>query len=218
MVLMCFLFLFLLFFVGTGYHLESERLLPEEDYDTTNLNLTETQSFDNEGLEDFWKPFITPSSPANELAKDHEGSVQHLKNALEISNEREEVSDDKSLKTSNSDVNSSKPVKRNKWKPEEIKKLIKLRGQLHARFQVTRGRMALWEEISNGMLADGINRSPGQCKSLWTSLVQKFEVCFSVSTFIFNSAPLSYHSNQNFSPCLFSPSIDVRGYKFGVSF
>ncbi|KAL4036378.1 hypothetical protein IC575_005112 [Cucumis melo] len=158
-----------------GYHLESERLLPEEDYDTTNLNLTETQSFDNEGLEDFWKPFITPSSPANELAKDHEGSVQHLKNALEISNEREEVSDDKSLKTSNSDVNSSKPVKRNKWKPEEIKKLIKLRGQLHARFQVTRGRMALWEEISNGMLADGINRSPGQCKSLWTSLVQKFE-------------------------------------------
>ncbi|KAE8652383.1 ribonuclease J isoform X2 [Cucumis sativus] len=158
-----------------GYHLESERLLPEEDYDTTNLNLTETQSIDNEGLEDFWKPFITPSSPANELAMDNEGSVQHSESTLEISNEREEVSDDKSLKTSNSDVNSSKPVKRNKWKPEEIKKLIKLRGELHDRFQVARGRMALWEEISNGMSADGINRSPGQCKSLWASLVQKFE-------------------------------------------
>lgn len=175
--------------------MESERLLPEEDYDTTNLNLTETQSIDNEGLEDFWKPFITPSSPANELAMDNEGSVQHSESTLEISNEREEVSDDKSLKTSNSDVNSSKPVKRNKWKPEEIKKLIKLRGELHDRFQVARGRMALWEEISNGMSADGINRSPGQCKSLWASLVQKFEVCFSVFTFIFNSAPLSYHSN-----------------------
>lgn len=155
-----------------GYYLEPGRLLPEDDYDTSSSNLTETQSFDNEGLEDFWRPFITPSSPAKELAKDNEGSVQQSKNMLEITNEREEVSDDKSLKTSNSDV---KPLKRNKWKPEEIKKLIKLRGELHARFQVARGRMALWEEISNGMSADGINRSPGQCKSLWASLVQKFE-------------------------------------------
>ncbi|CAK9330291.1 unnamed protein product [Citrullus colocynthis] len=155
-----------------GYYLEPGRLLPEDDYDTSSLNLTETRSFDKEGLEDFWRPFITPSSPAKELGKDNEGSVQQSKNMSEITNEREEVSDDKSLKTSNSDV---KPVKRNKWKPEEIKKLIKLRGELHARFQVARGRMALWEEISNGMSADGINRSPGQCKSLWASLVQKFE-------------------------------------------
>ncbi|XP_038879033.1 ribonuclease J isoform X2 [Benincasa hispida] len=158
-----------------GYYLEPGRLLPEEDYDTSNSNLTGTQSSDNEGLEDFWRPFITPSSPASELAKDNEGSVQQSKNTLEITNECEEVSGDKSLKTSNSDVNPLKPVKRNKWKPEEIKKLIKLRGELHARFQVARGRMALWEEISNGMSADGINRSPGQCKSLWASLVQKFE-------------------------------------------
>ncbi|XP_022987947.1 uncharacterized protein LOC111485347 isoform X1 [Cucurbita maxima] len=153
-----------------GFCIKPERLLPEEDYIPSNS--TEMNSFDNEGLEDFWRPFITPTSPANELAKDNEGSVQQSKNTLEITNEGEEVSDDKSLKTSNSDV---KPVKRNKWKPEEIKKLIQLRGKLHDRFQVAKGRMALWEEISTSMLADGINRSPGQCKSLWASLVVKFE-------------------------------------------
>lgn len=70
----------------------------------------------------------------------------------------------------------SKPVKRNKWKPEEVKKLIKIRRELHSRFQVVKGRMALWEEISRDLLADGFNRSPGQCKSLWSSLVQKYEV------------------------------------------
>lgn len=71
---------------------------------------------------------------------------------------------------------SSKPVKRNKWKPEEIKKLIRMRSELHGRFQVGKGRMALWEEISRDLLADGIDRSPGQCKSLWSSLVQKHKV------------------------------------------
>lgn len=70
----------------------------------------------------------------------------------------------------------SKPVKRNKWKPEEVEKLIKMRKELHSRFQVVKGRMALWEEISRDLLADGFNRSPGQCKSLWSSLVQKYEV------------------------------------------
>ncbi|XP_051148082.1 ribonuclease J isoform X2 [Andrographis paniculata] len=69
----------------------------------------------------------------------------------------------------------AKSVKRNKWKPEEIKKLIKMRRELHSRFQVIKGRMALWEEISSNLSSDGISRSPGQCKSLWTSLVQKYE-------------------------------------------
>lgn len=68
-------------------------------------------------------------------------------------------------------------VKRNKWKPEEVKKLIDMRGELNERFQVVKGRMVLWEEISQKLLADGVNRSPGQCKSLWTSLIQKYEVC-----------------------------------------
>ncbi|KAG9155963.1 hypothetical protein Leryth_012040 [Lithospermum erythrorhizon] len=69
----------------------------------------------------------------------------------------------------------SKPVKRNKWKPEEVKKLIRMRGELHSRFQVLKGRMALWEEISSNLLSEGVTRSSGQCKSLWTSLLQKYE-------------------------------------------
>ncbi|XP_022934026.1 uncharacterized protein LOC111441254 isoform X4 [Cucurbita moschata] len=152
-----------------GYYIEPGSLLPEEDYNSSNSNLTETQSSDTEDMEDFWTPFITPSSPVNELVKENEGSVQPSKNTLEISN---------GLKTSNSSekpLRPLKPVKSNKWKPEEMKRLIKLRGQLHARFQVAKGRMALWEEISTCMLGDGMNRSPGQCKSMWASLVQKYE-------------------------------------------
>ncbi|KAL3631717.1 hypothetical protein CASFOL_007178 [Castilleja foliolosa] len=69
----------------------------------------------------------------------------------------------------------SKTEKRNKWKSEEVKKLIKMRGELHSRFKVLKGRMALWEEISSNLLLDGISRSPGQCKSLWASLVHKYD-------------------------------------------
>lgn len=83
----------------------------------------------------------------------------------------------KKSSTEDDSPKSSKPAKRNKWKPEEIKKLIQFRGELNSRFQVLRGRMALWEEISASLLACGINRSPGQCKSLWASLTQKYEVC-----------------------------------------
>ncbi|KAH7865988.1 hypothetical protein Vadar_013929 [Vaccinium darrowii] len=35
--------------------------------------------------------------------------------------------------------------------------------------------MALWEEISARPLSDGITRTPGECKSLWTSLVHRYE-------------------------------------------
>ena len=78
-------------------------------------------------------------------------------------------------------MKSSKPLKRNRWKHDEIKKLIMLRGELHSKFQVVRGRMALWEEISSNLLSIGVDRSPGQCKSLWASLVQKYEVSISDS-------------------------------------
>ncbi|CAH9053153.1 unnamed protein product [Cuscuta europaea] len=70
---------------------------------------------------------------------------------------------------------SSNSVKRNKWKPEEVKKLIKMRGELNSKFQVPKGRMALWQEISSSLQSDGIFRTPAQCKSLWTSLVQKYD-------------------------------------------
>lgn len=67
-------------------------------------------------------------------------------------------------------------MKRKKWKPEEVKKLIKLRGELHGRFQVVKGRMVLWKEVSTHLMKEGINRSPGECKSLWASLLQKYKV------------------------------------------
>ncbi|XP_072964820.1 ribonuclease J [Typha angustifolia] len=68
-----------------------------------------------------------------------------------------------------------KSAKRNKWKPEEIKRLIKLRAELDSKFKAVKARMVLWEEISSNMLADGMSRTPSQCKSLWASLVQKYE-------------------------------------------
>lgn len=64
--------------------------------------------------------------------------------------------------------------------------MIGMRDKLRDRFQIVKGRMALWEEISQNLLADGISRSPGQCKSLWTSLVLKYEVCSSFKQFDVN--------------------------------
>lgn len=95
------------------------------------------------------------------------------------------VSEDESDETLSRTSKRSKST-RNKWKPEEVKKLIMLRGELHDRFQVVRGRMALWEEVSSSLSAEGFNRTPGQCKSLWASLVQKYEVSY--ETFMFSSS------------------------------
>ena len=50
-----------------------------------------------------------------------------------------------------------------------------MRGEMNEQFQTVKGRMVLWEEISSSMLSQGISRTPAQCKSLWTSLVQKYE-------------------------------------------
>lgn len=110
--------------------------------------------------DEFWKSFVSSSEPNGELLP-----------AAEVKEESSEV--DSGLPKPQ--PKSSNTMKRNKWKPEEVRKLIKMRGELHNRFQVLKGRMALWEEISSNLLAEGISRSPGQCKSLWTSLVQKYE-------------------------------------------
>ena len=124
--------------------------------------------------EDFWKSFIDSSSPVDQLREDKisvvpQGNPRQFKKDSEISE-----ADSEMVK---SRPKSSTPVKRNKWKPEEVTKLISMRGQLNRKFEVAKKRMALWEEISMSLLADGFNRSPGQCKSLWASLVQKYQVC-----------------------------------------
>lgn len=122
----------------------------------------------------FWKSFFG-SSP---LQIDDPVKSSNTSDMLEEQTDMktdEEVSEADSGEMQTSTSKHSKTTKRNKWRPEEIKKLIRLRGELHERFQVVRGRMALWEEISSSLSADGLNRTPGQCKSLWASLVQKYE-------------------------------------------
>ncbi|KAI4343630.1 hypothetical protein L6164_010958 [Bauhinia variegata] len=126
---------------------------------------TATSSRAVNNSDEFRKSFIKSDNGSVPLK---EQSSQLKKDGSEDTEENEPES------TSTSEPKSSKP-KSNKWKPEEVKKLIGIRGDMHERFQVVKGRMALWEEVSKNLLVDGIERSPGQCKSLWTSLAQKYE-------------------------------------------
>ncbi|KAJ6672262.1 RIBONUCLEASE J [Salix viminalis] len=155
--------------------IEFERELPEEEGMSSSPNLAEGNSSDSEDRDDFQKSSVPSSSQVNELVKSDESLVPPGEQMNKLKEDVVDSSDDDLLENQNSSPKRSKSVKRNKWKPEEVKSLIKMRGELHSRFQVVRGRMALWEEISTNFMADGINRSPGQCKSLWTSLVQKYE-------------------------------------------
>ncbi|KAJ0231301.1 Ribonuclease J [Hirschfeldia incana] len=126
----------------------------------------------SEESDDFWKSFINPSSP-DETKNVSKTTDTETKTEDGESSKEEEEGDTSDSQTKS----SSKRVRRNKWKPEEVKKVIRMRGELHSRFQVVKGRMALWEEISSNLSAEGFNRSPGQCKSLWASLIQKYEEC-----------------------------------------
>ncbi|KAL1814599.1 hypothetical protein ACET3Z_017173 [Daucus carota] len=160
---------------------EIEELLSEEDLTSTSEeDLTSTSEEDltstsslakkNSESDDFWKSFVVP---VNEHEQDSEGvATPEQKAEAKIASSKNDPFD-----LPKSELKSSTPSKRNKWKPEEIKKLIKFRKELNSRFQVVKGRMALWEEISAALLADGIVRSAGQCKSLWASLTQKYEEC-----------------------------------------
>ncbi|CAK7336682.1 unnamed protein product [Dovyalis caffra] len=150
-----------------------ERELPKEEGTSSSPSLAEGHSSNSEDQDKFWKSFIPSSYPVK--LKEDESLVPQGEHANKLKENGAESSDDDLMDTQNSRKKRSKSVKRNKWKPEEVKSLIKLRRELHSRFQVVRGRMALWEEISAKLMADGISRSPGQCKSLWTSLVQQYE-------------------------------------------
>ncbi|OMO84067.1 Beta-lactamase-like protein [Corchorus capsularis] len=153
---------------------EVGRLLPEEETTTSSSDYAERHAPKTEDSDEFWKSFITSSSPVDNLVKDNNGLAPKEEHQSEIESDDSASSGDDSEMPS-SRPKSSKSAKRNKWKPEEVKKLIKMRGELNSRFQVVKKRMALWEEISLSLSADGFTRSPGQCKSLWASLVQKYE-------------------------------------------
>ncbi|KAH1126359.1 hypothetical protein AAZX31_06G163500 [Glycine max] len=149
-----------------------EGYLSEEDNTASGA---EGDLSESEDSDEFWKPFIT-SLPVEKSINADNGYVSPKEQKSNLKkDDSEDIDEAKSEETSNSEAKSSKSVKRNKWKTEEVKKLIGMREELSERFQVVKGRMALWEEISQKLLADGICRSPGQCKSLWTSLVVKYE-------------------------------------------
>ncbi|XVF08723.1 hypothetical protein REPUB_Repub07fG0027800 [Reevesia pubescens] len=156
-----------------------ERFLSEEDTTTSSpdyAEYAERHTPNTEDSDEFWKSFITSSSPVDNLENDNNGLLPKEGYKPELESDGTASSGDDSEMPS-SQPKSLKPAKRNRWKPEEVKKLIKMRGDLHSRFKVVKGRMALWEEISASLLAEGISRGPAQCKSLWASLVQKYEEC-----------------------------------------
>ncbi|KAK6123710.1 hypothetical protein DH2020_042545 [Rehmannia glutinosa] len=150
-------------FLGSCQYHDYDERVPQEEAVLSNSKLPDRSPNIDES-DDFWKSYV--SSSVLNLSEVNSDLLPEAEKAKE---ERAEV--DPALSKSR----PSKNAKRNKWRPEEVKKLIKMRGELHSRFQVLKGRMALWEEISSSLLLDGISRSPGQCKSLWASLVQKYE-------------------------------------------
>ncbi|GER36295.1 ribonuclease J [Striga asiatica] len=138
--------------------------IPEKELEERGVDVDVDES------DGFWTAFI--SSPAVNQQEDNNDLVRETEDDGERG---KEDMIELNHNVSKTQLKPSSSSKRNKWKPEEVKKLIKMRGELHSRFQVIKGRMALWEEISSSLLSDGISRSAGQCKSLWASLVQKYE-------------------------------------------
>ncbi|PIA33711.1 hypothetical protein AQUCO_04000045v1, partial [Aquilegia coerulea] len=151
----------------------TERKQMELAKDVRSSEVVDTSSSGEDSLDDFLKTFLV-SSPAEPPMKGQNGSTERKQ--MELAKDASGsgiVEPDNSYSPQEA---SSQSVKRNKWKVEEVKKLIQMRGEMDERFQVVKGRMVLWEEISEKLLRHGINRSSGQCKSLWTSLIQKYEV------------------------------------------
>ncbi|XP_042515986.1 ribonuclease J-like isoform X2 [Macadamia integrifolia] len=146
---------------------EFDHLLSEEDGTTSSSDTEDSSTLLNESSDAFWNSFVT-ASPDEDQVSDGNGSIppEHL-NLWQDGTE--------SIEEDSVHLPSPRPVKRKKWKPEEITKLIGMRGEFDSRFQVVKGRMVLWEEISAKLLSQGINRSPAQCKCLWASLIQKYE-------------------------------------------
>lgn len=150
-----------------GKNIELEGLLPEEETTTSSNFNSETISSESAESELFLESFET-ALPVDEVVKEDDGSIRSQVHIPELEKEDKENVELPASKP-------KKPVKRNKWKPEEVLKLINMRRELHSQFQVVKRKMALWEEISRELVADGIDRSPGQCKSRWASLVQEYE-------------------------------------------
>ncbi|GFZ11943.1 RNA-metabolising metallo-beta-lactamase family protein [Actinidia rufa] len=136
---------------------EGERLVSEEATISGSelaarfsLNSESAERFSvNSESDEFWKSSIV-SSPIDELVKDSSGSIPEEEDREKL---KKEIVFDDSVEIPISRLQSSKPVKLNRWNPDEVMKLINLRGQLHIRFQVAKQQKVLWEEISSNLLA-----------------------------------------------------------------
>ena len=148
-------------------------VFPEDPISNTDIEESTTPVLRDS--DDFESDIFSSSLSVDQLAEGRSNSFA----VQDKTDDKKEVDGDGTVETREVFDDPSKSTKRNrnKWKPEEIIKLIRLRGESNGRFQVAKGRMALWQEISTTLSADGFNRTAAQCKSLWASLVQKYEVC-----------------------------------------
>uniref|UniRef100_A0A0D6QU72 Myb-like domain-containing protein n=1 Tax=Araucaria cunninghamii TaxID=56994 RepID=A0A0D6QU72_ARACU len=68
------------------------------------------------------------------------------------------------------------PKKRSKnWKRGEVLQLIKLRGEMDARFANSARRAALWEELAEALGRQGIKRDGKQCREKWDKLMAAYK-------------------------------------------
>lgn len=69
-----------------------------------------------------------------------------------------------------------RPKKRSKnWKRGEVLLLIKLRGEMDARFANSARRAALWEELAEALGTQGIKRDGKQCREKWDKLMAAYK-------------------------------------------
>ncbi|KAK9995454.1 hypothetical protein SO802_020140 [Lithocarpus litseifolius] len=87
---------------------ELERLLPEEDSIASSSSLAERPFSNSEDSDDFWKAYITSSSPVDEVTKANNGFIPRSKH-VSMAEDSVESGKDESSKLSN----SSKPESKN---------------------------------------------------------------------------------------------------------
>ncbi|KAG2658925.1 hypothetical protein PVAP13_1KG323800 [Panicum virgatum] len=104
-------------------------------------------------LEHFWESFKSPT--AVKIARIVNGGNKQNIGKIGIMGKD-------STQSAPAPVKSSK---KNKWKPEEVKSLIQMRGEMNEKFQSVKGRMVLWEEISGSLMNEGISRTPESTKT-----------------------------------------------------
>eukprot|EP00249_Psilotum_nudum_P021859 c28284_g1_i2 orf=956-2380(+) len=61
------------------------------------------------------------------------------------------------------------------WKRAEVLQLIKLRGEMENKFAKSTRRAALWDEIAESLVSQGVKREGKQCREKWDKLMSEFK-------------------------------------------